>query len=77
MDQSRMQMPASIGSNYLSNQLLECFESHRVPLPPGTRYEGSEKLFENRLKLRIMNGVDVVTLGCVLNPDGTLLSAGK
>ena len=56
---------------------LDCFESHRASLPPGTQYEGIEKLAENRLTVKIMNGVDVVTLECVLNPDGTLQSAGK
>ena len=55
----------------------ECFESHRAALPPGTQYEGIEKLAENRLTIKIMNGVDVVTLDCRLNPDGTLQSAGK
>ena len=54
---------------------LECFESHR--LPQGTQYEGIEKLTDNRLTIRIMNGVEVVMLDCVLNPDGTLGSAGK
>ena len=54
---------------------LECFESHR--LPPGTQYEGIEKLAENVLTIRVMNGVEVVTFDCVLNPDGTLGSAGK
>ncbi len=53
----------------------ECFDSHR--LPPGTQYEGIEKLAENTLTIRIMNGVDVVTLDCGLNPDGTLPSIGK
>jgi hypothetical protein len=56
---------------------LECFESHRATLPPGTQYEGIEKLAENHLTIRIMNGVEVVTLDCVLNPDGTLRSTGK
>jgi len=55
----------------------ECFEGHRAALPPGTQYEGIEKLVENRLTIKIMNGVDVVTLDCRLNPDGTLQSAGK
>ena len=41
---------------------LECFESHRASLPPGTQYEGIEKLADNGLTIRIMNGVDVVTL---------------
>ena len=54
---------------------LECFENHR--LPPGTQYEGIEKLAEDGLTIRIMNGVDVVTLDCGLNPDGTLRSTGK
>lgn len=53
----------------------ECFEIHR--LPPGTQYEGIEKLAENGLTIRIMNGVDVVTLDCGLNPDGTLRSIGR
>ena len=56
---------------------LECFENHRASLPQGTQYEGIEKLAENRLTIRIMNGVDVVTLGCVVNPDGTLQGTGK
>ena len=54
---------------------LECFESHR--LSPGTQYEGIEKLTEGVLTIRIMNGVEVVTLDCGLNPDGTLRSTGK
>jgi hypothetical protein len=56
---------------------LECFENHRASLLPGTQYEGIEKLAGNRLAIRIMNGVDVVTLECVLTPDGTLESTGK
>jgi hypothetical protein len=56
---------------------LECFENHRASLPPGTQYEGIEKIAEHRLKIKIMNGVDVVTLDCGLNPDGTLQGVGK
>jgi hypothetical protein len=56
---------------------LQCFENHRASLPPGTQYEGIEKLADNGLTIRIMNGVDVVTLDCGLNPDGTLRGAGK
>jgi hypothetical protein len=55
----------------------ECFESHRAALPPGTQYEGIETLAEDRLTIRIMNGVDVVTLDCRLNADGTVQSAGQ
>ena len=54
---------------------LECFESHS--LPPGTQYEGIDKLAEGVLTIRVMNGVDVVMLDCGLNPDGTLQSTGK
>jgi hypothetical protein len=55
----------------------ECFERHRASLPPGTQYEGIEKLAENRITIKIMNGVEVVTLDCGLNPDGALHSTGK
>lgn len=53
---------------------LECFESHRASLPPGTQYEGIEKLTENHLMIKIMNGVEVVTLDCGLNPERILES---
>ena len=56
---------------------LECFESHRASFPPGTQYEGIDKLAENRLVIKIMDGVEVMTLDCGLNPDGTLQSIGK
>lgn len=58
-------------------QGLECFESHRASLPPGTQYEGIERLAEHRLIIRVMNGVEVVTVDCGLNPDGTLQHTGK
>jgi len=51
---------------------LACFESHRSSLPPGTQYEGIDKLDDNRLTIKIMNGVEVVTMDCTLNPDGKL-----
>lgn len=56
---------------------LECFESHRASFPPGTQYEGIKAVAENRITIKIMNGVDVVTLECVLNPDGTIQTTGK
>jgi len=56
---------------------LECFESHRASLPPGTQYEGIEKVAVNKLTIRIMDGVDVVTLNCGLDPDGALVITGK
>jgi len=56
---------------------LECFESYRASFSPGTQYEGIEKLADDRLTIRVMNGVEVETLDCELNPDGTLKSIGK
>lgn len=49
----------------------ECFENHRASLAPGAQYEGIETFAEDRLTIRIMNGVEVVTLECGLNSDGT------
>ena len=51
---------------------LECFESHRASLPPGTQYEGIDFVAEDGITIRIMNGVDVTRVDCGLNPDGTL-----
>jgi len=51
---------------------LECFESHRASLPPGTQYEGIDQVAEDGITIRIMNGVDVTRVDCGLNPDGTL-----
>ena len=56
---------------------VKCFASRRASLPPGTQYEGIEKAAEDQLTIRIMNGVEVVTLDCGLNPDGTLQVGGK
>jgi hypothetical protein len=56
---------------------LECFESHRASLTLGAQYEGIEKLAEGVLTIRIMNGVEVVTMDCELNPEGTLKSIEK
>ena len=56
---------------------LECFENHRASLPPGTQYEGIAKLAENRLTIKIMNGVKVVMIDCALNADGALKSTGS
>ncbi len=56
---------------------VECFDSHRASLPPGTQYEGIETLADDVLTIRIMNGVEVVTLNCGVNTDGTLQHSGK
>ena len=50
---------------------LECFESRRAALPPGTQYEGIEKLAGNVLTIQVMNGVALEMLDCELDPDGT------
>jgi len=55
----------------------ECFESWRASLPPGTQYEGIDQVAQKRLTINIMNGIDVKTIDCALNPDGTLQSVGK
>ncbi len=51
---------------------LACFENHRASLPPGTQYEGIEKLDNTRLTIKIMDGVEVVPLDCTLTQDGNL-----
>ena len=51
---------------------LDCYERHRDSLPPGTQYEGIDRVAENRLTIKIMNGIDVTTMDCMLTPDGTL-----
>ena len=43
---------------------LECFENHRASLPPGTQYEGVAKRSADRLTIKVMNGVEVVTMDC-------------
>lgn len=47
---------------------LDCFESQRATLPPGTQYEGIDKLADNRITIKIMNGIEVVKLDCTVNP---------
>ncbi len=56
---------------------LECFESHRASLPPGTQYEGIEKLEENRLTIRVMTGVDVVAIDCAMKPEEVIKGTGE
>ncbi|MGD8874016.1 MAG: hypothetical protein PVH38_02610 [Gammaproteobacteria bacterium] len=55
----------------------DCFESQRTALPPGTQYEGIDHVARNRLTIKIMNGIDVETIDCALNPDGTLQGMGE
>ena len=55
----------------------ECFERQRATLPPGTQYEGIDQVAEGRFTIKIMNGIDVTTIDCVLNPDGALQGVDK
>lgn len=49
-----------------------CFEAHRFTLPPGTQYEGIDRLTRGKVLIKIMDGVRVATIECALNPDGSL-----
>lgn len=55
----------------------ECFERHRAALAPGTQYEGVEGVADSQITIRIMDGLDVVSIDCPRNPDGTLQGAGE
>ncbi len=55
----------------------ECFERQRASLPPGTQYEGVDGVSENRLTIKVMNGVDVVKVDCMLGPGGGLEETGE
>lgn len=43
---------------------IDCFESHRASLPPGSQYEGIVAKADDRLSIKVMNGVELVTLEC-------------
>ena len=49
-----------------------CYEAHLALLPDGTQYEGIEGAAGDRLTIRVMTGVELATVECRLNPDGTL-----
>jgi hypothetical protein len=55
----------------------QCFERHRASLAPGTQYEGVEGVTDDQVSIRIMDGLNVVTIGCPLNPDRTLQDGGE
>jgi hypothetical protein len=46
-----------------------CFELLRATLPPGAQYEGASAAGD-RIRIRVMNGVDLQTLECRLDADG-------
>jgi hypothetical protein len=45
-------------------------------LPAGAQYEGIERAVAGRVSIRVMTGVDLKTLDCPLNPDGSLKRDG-
>ena len=49
----------------------ECFEQHRLSLPPGTQYEGFEAS-AGRITVKVMTGTGWARVDCPLSPDGTL-----
>ena len=49
----------------------ECFEQHRLSLPPGTQYEGFEASGD-RITIKVMTGAELARVDCLLSPDGTL-----
>ncbi|MGB5540012.1 MAG: hypothetical protein WBO37_07995 [Gammaproteobacteria bacterium] len=56
---------------------LECFEAYRASLPPGTQYEGIDKVTGDLITIKIMNGIDVVTMECTINPDGSVMASSN
>ena len=56
---------------------MECFDAYRASLPPGTQYEGIDKVTGDLITIKIMNGVDVVTMECSINPDGSVGQSGS
>ena len=56
---------------------LDCFNLHRTALPPGTQYEGIDTLQGERLSIKVMNGVEVVSVACELTSQGALQPAAR
>ena len=55
----------------------DCYAAQLPSLPNGTQYEGIEGAAEDRVTIRVMTGVEVTTVECKLNPDGTLQGAAQ
>jgi len=55
----------------------DCFDTHIAALPSGTQYEGIERAVAGRVTIRVMTGVELTTLDCGLNPDGSLQGGGE
>ena len=55
----------------------DCFDAHIAALPNGTQYEGIERAVPGTVTIRVMTGVELTTLDCGLNPDGSLQRGGE
>lgn len=51
-----------------------CFELHLPVLPPGTQYEGARAVGE-RIRIKVMTGVDLRELECLMDAEGELQPA--
>ena len=47
-----------------------CFAAKQAELPPGSQYEGIAAAADGKLSIKVMNGVGVVSVDCVIGPDG-------
>ena len=55
----------------------ECFDTQVTALPAGSQYEGIERAFEGRVRIRVMTGRGLETVECALKPDGSLDRGGQ
>ncbi len=55
----------------------DCFDTHIASLPSGTQYEGIERAVAGRVTIQVMTGVELTTVDCGLNPDGSLQRGGE
>lgn len=55
----------------------DCFDTHIASLPNGTQYEGIVRAVTGRVTIRVMTGVELTSVECGLNPDGTLQRGGE
>jgi hypothetical protein len=46
-------------------------------LPNGTQYEGIERAVAGPITIRVMTGVELATVECALDPDGTRCKVGR
>jgi len=54
-----------------------CFQQQLNALPPGSQYEGIASADAKSIRIKVMNGVDVVSVECALGADGQLASPSE